>query len=173
MVSIFCEPRENYSIVGCYQGDGVSGKFSGEFRYYSDRKIIGNLVDECAGISLKKLILGVHSPEEDNLSFVQLSNLSTFPLLWTTQRCPGGKNLGKLGESYGGFWIFLSDIYIPVGLNSLTEHKLPRLNDVEDIPAEELRQSYFTNQMIKKTRLNAMKHALCGAINLRLKTNQI
>lgn len=168
MVSVFCEPRERYSFVGHYQGEGVSGKFKGGFHYYSDKKIVGSLTDECAGVSVKKMILGVHSPEDDCLSFVQFRDLRTLPLLWTTQRCPG-KTLGRLGENYGGFWIFLADMYVPVGLDPLADNKLPKLREVRDIPAEELRQSYFNRQMIKKTKTNALRHALCGVINLRRK----
>ena len=167
MVSVFCETREKYSIVGRYQGDGVSGKFNGGFYYYSDRKVAGHLADECAGVSVEKMLLGLHSPEDDSLSFIQFSDLKTLPILWTTRR-GAGRTLGRLGENYGGFWIFLADLYVPVGLDSLNKNEMPRLNDIREIPAEELRESYFNREMIEKTKTNAMRHALCGAINLRL-----
>ncbi|MDP1695414.1 MAG: hypothetical protein Q8L29_00700 [archaeon] len=167
MVSVFCEPREKYSMAGKYIGNGVEGSFSGGFHYYSDRKIVGIMTDECAGVSVRKMLLGVHSPEDDSLSFVQFSDLRTLPLLWTTKRFPG-KTIGRLGENYGGPWVFLSNLYVPVGLDSLIENKLPKMKDVREIPAEELKGSFFTNKLLKKVKINAMRHALCGAINLKL-----
>ena len=161
MVSISSEPCRKYVINGDYIGEGIEGNLNGGVYYYSDRKLIGFITDECNGISIRRALLGVHSPKNNILSFIHFNNLETLPTCWITIGSP--HKTENLGETYIGHWSFLTNILVPC------KNGLPRLKDLQHIPVPLLNEVYFSRQLTDKIKNKARRNNLCGKLNFNLK----
>ena len=163
---------KEYKIEGNYLREGLEGFQEGEISYLSNNFFVGYISDRNS-IDLpfgpKKVLLGIHFPEKDEVGLLKISILKNLlPISWWLKSdnqkksedflgCSGitahlkcavlldsrHKNLNNgFSESYSGYWLPHS-IFSPA-INSFKE--LPSIEDLLKIDFDSVKNTYFKQE---------------------------